>query len=647
MLPGSQSPYRRGSHRRLGWFDSVISFDRYRWSPIRGFRCGAGVAIAACIAFIGGPGAGALACIGAIYTGVASSNGIYRTRLVAMLASGFMLAFSTIVAGLVARNLPFAMLAVFATAFGTALFSPSSRAATAIGAQTTALMCVIIGLGLPPGEAVGNGLLVAFGSVVQLFMLLVVWRIGPRLAERRTIAEVFGSLAEFAGGLSFHPDDDRPHIPSALPFQEARSIMSEAEGADWGEEQENLMLALRRAEGIRAALVGFSGAASAYAAQGDIQARRARRIFRLVARALNRLSRRVLEGRFGATPNSLNLRTKRSAPDEGFDHWLDQISEMIQGCCVADTVPIIPRKTRKRPIPWKTALTKLAHRPDTAPLRSLTAQHALRYACTVEAAFVVSQFWNRSHSYWFPMTVALVLRQGYGTTFQRGLARLFGTIVGLGLADLVIHAFHPGAPSLEILAVSVTWLAFASSQASYALMTIAVTGFVVFEISAAGMATHEIVSIRFVASILGVAVALISYVLWPAWHWSEIWEVLRSATLSQIDYAKSVLAVSSSRESFDVLEEKIGVARALRIQAESLMESARLHPMVRDRSRLKEAEEVLLKLEQNAATILIADAERLSGRMASCERVREAMELDESILGTLEARGVRRDTAGI
>jgi uncharacterized membrane protein YccC len=332
------------------------------------------------------------------------------------------------------------------------------------------------------------------------------------------------------------------------------------------------------------------------------------------------------------------------APDEEFTRWLKQLSEMIQGCCAADAVLVVPRKAKSRPLPWKTVFSKLTHLPDTASLRSLTAQHALRYACTVELAFIVSEFWNRSHSYWFPMTVALVLRQGYGTTFQRGLGRLFGTIVGLTLAALAIRVFHPSVSTLEVWAVVVTWLAFASSQASYALMTVAVTLFVVFEISAAGMAPLDVVTIRLLASILGVVVALVSYVLWPAWHWSEIWDVLRSATLSQIEYAKAVLAApdsSSDADRPDVLEEKIGAARALRIQAESLMESARLHPMVRDRSRLKEAESILQDLEQNAAAILIADAERMTGRGRSNERVRKAMELDKTIIGRLDTKEAR------
>ncbi len=413
-----------------------------------------------------------------------------------------------------------------------------------MSAQTTAILCVVIGLLLPSKGAWGDGLLVFGGSAVQIFLLTIVWPMKPAHAERLALGEAFEGLAEFVLELPSRRALGTPQIPPAVQIQDARAVLSEAEIYQWDSEHDTLLEGLRRAEALRAALVGFASADQSYSAIDRASSIRATRILRTIAKNLRQVGNRARSGQM----NSGALLFKIPAVDLtneasiNYRNWLGILADLIQDCCGLD-----PKTTSSERHSFTdaskvrslfTALTKL---PDVSSLRSVTLQHALRYAVTVELAFFGSQHWPRSHSYWLPMTVAIVLRQDYGTTIQRGLSRLGGTLAGLALAVLLVDVFHPDVIALQIMTVATTWFVFFSVQSSYAIMTAAVSGFVVFSIAAAGAATNEVGGMRLIASILGTLIAFLSFVLWPAWRWSQISDTLKSAADAQSAYIELIL----------------------------------------------------------------------------------------------------------
>lgn len=52
---------------------------------------------------------------------------------------------------------------------------------------------------------------------------------------------------------------------------------------------------------------------------------------------------------------------------------------------------------------------------------------------------LVSRELNLPHGYWLPMTAAIVLRSDFAATFNFGLLRVVGTIVGLVLTTVLLH----------------------------------------------------------------------------------------------------------------------------------------------------------------------------------------------------------------
>ena len=76
-------------------------------------------------------------------------------------------------------------------------------------------------------------------------------------------------------------------------------------------------------------------------------------------------------------------------------------------------------------------------------LQSPIFRHALRLAALVALGDIVGRSVSWRRTYWLPMTIVLVLKPEFTTTFTRGLLRIVGTIVGLLLATGLFHVFHP------------------------------------------------------------------------------------------------------------------------------------------------------------------------------------------------------------
>lgn len=584
----------------------------------------------------GETGPAVLAAIGGLYTGLAVSTGVYRARIRNMVLSGSMIGAGTALGAAVGGSFPLSILAVFGTALYTSLYASTSRAAATIGAQTTALLCIVVGLGLKPSSAVIDGIVVLSGSAVQLLLITVVWPIRSGTPERRVVAEAYESLARFVMDLDRRPTTSAPLIPTAAPLQEARTILIEAEPFGWTNEHARLFAEVRRAEAMRAALVGFARADLAFAESGQAAVVRAQRVHVVVATALLEIAEKARHGQLDEPRRPIKLAGVESfgALAAEFDRWTAMVLDLLRQSFEPGRLakPVLEVKP-------KSLFSKITRLPDIKSLRSVTFQHALRYALAVEAAFLISHEWNHTRSYWLPMTVALVLRQDYGSTFQRALARVIGTIGGLLLADAVIQLFHPSPLALQVLTVAATWFAFVSVQASYTVLTVAVTGFVVFSVASSGVAPAEISWMRMASSLAGVGLAVFSYVIWPAWNWKQVWATLKATCHAQVEFASVLLSAHAHADNLsrEVDEARIK-ARSLRIQSEGLVQAVRYHPLGRRPKLLATASAASQQLEETAAIMLLTEAEWRQGAREAGTRLEAALrdaEMLEAQLATL------------
>ena len=150
-------------------------------------------------------------------------------------------------------------------------------------------------------------------------------------------------------------------------------------------------------------------------------------------------------------------------------------------------------------------------------LRSTVFRHALRVAVTLLIASGINRGFQLSRGYWIPMTAVLVLRPEFQDTFVRGGARIVGTILGAGIATLIVNVYTPGPIALMLLVLVFGWGCYALFRMNYALFTISLTGYVVFILMLSGVAEMTAAMARATYTLAGGLLALVIYAVWPTW----------------------------------------------------------------------------------------------------------------------------------
>ncbi|MBV8896302.1 MAG: FUSC family protein [Acidobacteriaceae bacterium] len=158
--------------------------------------------------------------------------------------------------------------------------------------------------------------------------------------------------------------------------------------------------------------------------------------------------------------------------------------------------------------------------------RSPVFRHAVRLAVCVALGDAISRSIRWQRSYWIPMTIAVVLKPDFASTFSRGVLRLIGTFAGLGLAT-VLYGTLPRGPLTECALTGIFTFALRYiGPANYGVFSVAISGLIVFELSAAGTPAEQVVITRALSTAAGGFLALIAYALWPTWERRKIADVL-------------------------------------------------------------------------------------------------------------------------
>jgi uncharacterized membrane protein YccC len=130
--------------------------------------------------------------------------------------------------------------------------------------------------------------------------------------------------------------------------------------------------------------------------------------------------------------------------------------------------------------------------------------------------------WHRS--YWLPMTIVLVLKPEFTTTFSRGLLRIAGTIVGLFLATALFR-FLTDNVGIHILMIFVfTLLLRWVGPANYGIFAVAISALVVYLIAITGVSPKEVIWARGINTAAGGGLALLAYWVWPTWERTQVSE---------------------------------------------------------------------------------------------------------------------------
>lgn len=131
----------------------------------------------------------------------------------------------------------------------------------------------------------------------------------------------------------------------------------------------------------------------------------------------------------------------------------------------------------------------------------------VRVATTLALAMALAHGLALPNGYWIPMTAAIVTRPGLQDTFQRGLARVAGTLAGAIVSTLIAHALHPLPGVLALVVVLFAGASYQVVYVNYAAFAACLTSYVVFLLALVGAPAAPTIVHRIQNTLIGGALA--------------------------------------------------------------------------------------------------------------------------------------------
>jgi uncharacterized membrane protein YccC len=514
-------------------------------------RCTVGVMIPLIVASVADASlAGVSAAYGAIVTGFASRQGVYRTRAVGMLLTAFALALSGF-AGATTGAHPVAnvvLAGVWAAAFGLA----AALGKTATTASINGVVAFVIFSNAPydTSDPAFQAAMVIAGGVLQTLLLVLVWPLQRFRVERHALATTFRALALYASNV----DHDDLGLPEAATLADLRATLADPQPFGSRNELASFEALADEAERIRSTLAALTsdhhllaevGLTTASHAIGAVATATAS-ILGVLALAVDagrspeidpsrwdELDRGVRAIEANLTAGAPSIRDARTLAAQLRSAWRAARAAANGGVAASEHVPIVRFELAAVRDALETLRANLS-------FDSVYARHALRLGVAIPLAIVAQHALPLAHGQWIGLTVALVLRPDFSSTFTRGFARIFGTIAGAVVAS-AIAVFHPSDLAYIALAIAFAFLSYALFNVSYAVFSAAITGYVVYLLAFGGSPEHAAATDRVLATIAGGVLALLAYVVWPTWARERVADDLAALLRAQARFGSLVM----------------------------------------------------------------------------------------------------------
>ncbi|RZS80025.1 putative membrane protein YccC [Motilibacter rhizosphaerae] len=552
---------------------AVLGLRRRDLQPGAALRAAAGVALTLAVGVgAGSPASAVAACAGAFSVGVASLQGGYRTRVQAMLGTVLAMGASTFVGAVAVAHpvLAVAALAVWGFLAGTATaFGPSG---TVVGIQATVALLIAGSFSMTPQQALWRAVLVAAGGLLQTLLVVAVWPLRTYGAEREGLATAYLALAE-------HVRSGRAAPPPTAPFDDAAARLGDPHPLARDSARHAFRSLLDQGVRARAELTALLHARERATVRGEDAGVAV--LDEVLAEAADALAGvAALLGphlRAGAPPLPLDehdltvLRPSAAASVRALQGQLRAAERAAR----RDGPPspeldlpehrLLPALSEAR-VTLRAALDR----------RSDTFRHALRLAVVLAVASTLSRVLGLGHAYWLPLTAMVVLRPDFSSTLTRGVTRVVGTAAGALLATVVSAELRPVPWLLVALLAVCAFAAYAVFRANQTLFALFLTCYVVFLLALVGLPGRSAAGGRLLATLLGGALALAAYAVWPTWERTRVRERLAALLDAQAAYACAVLRAYASPGSADPREltRAQSVARRARAAAEASVERA-------------------------------------------------------------------------
>lgn len=537
---------------------------------------------------IGQTSAGLAVATGALNTMFTDQPGPYRLRMQRMLLAATAAGLSAYVGILIgAHAVVFAVVALV-YAFAGGMLVALGPVAARVGLTSMIVMMVTADMRLPVGTAPGVAALILAGGLLQMLLAIAAWPLQRYRPERFALADVLRQLAHTAR----NPPDAAQRPPVSQAALEAL-VMLHGEHRARGMAMRSFRILAEVCERARMDLLALS---DLHARLRDDAARE--RIEAVLAHAgigLDDLAEAVHAGqpssRIALDLDALQRKVKALSPTEHdgssrrdarllriahvrAESLAGQLRSLARNADTASSRGEVEaqRVEARLPPSLRPSASLPILRANLTP-SSVAFRHAVRSALCVAFAVACERALAMPHGVWIPMTAAVVMRPDFGGTLRFGVLRVAGTLAGLLLTTLLVH-YAMQDVGLVLLLMLVLCVAFRLlAQVNYAIGVAMLTGMLVLMLSFRGMAPAEAIEARLVATLLGSALALIAYALWPTWEGGRVKPILARL----IDaYRLHLAAVFDSR--LDDLLESRAVARRARTNAEASLVRLRAEP---------------------------------------------------------------------
>jgi uncharacterized membrane protein YccC len=491
-----------------------------------------------------------------------------------MLAASFLVAAAVFAGALAGHSMPVRLLVIGVAAFGAGMMPAVSQLATDIGNVTLVTIIVFSAHPMAAREAGLSALAALGGALFQTALAVAWWPVDRYLPERRALARLYRELERAAASAK-----DATAPTAEAPVGSAQSTDAQRElaalGGDGSIEAERYLMLLSQAERIILSLVTLTRARIRLARDGA--AAEAGRIDGALAEAAGILEK-VAAAIESGEPCCGDLQVKMGG-DSLLDALAGQLRSAAELAAHATLAGRMEFARREASQPWTLRVTSvLATLRANLHLQSGAFRHAVRMAVVVPAAEILATVLGSPRPYWAPMTAAIVLRPDFGGTFTRSLLRVAGTLVGVGLATTLFHLL---APPIGWQVASLTAVAFVLrcwGPANYGIFAVSLTALIVLLLAATGLSPGSVIAARGINTVMGGALGLLAYGMWPTWERTQVTEVLAQLLEAYRAYFREVCEgyVDARRDA--ELDRTRMAARLARSNAEASMGRVRTEP---------------------------------------------------------------------
>ncbi|MFJ4537123.1 FUSC family protein [Streptomyces tibetensis] len=621
---------------------SGLTIEEARLEPLLALRTAAGVALVIGPAlWLVSPAYAASAALGAYSAGAATFQRTWRPRKVIALGAGAGLALSTFVGYLAAGRLVtfLPLLAVWAFAAGMAWALGST--AGIVAATTVGSMLVTITLPTSIGRALEHAGVIALGGVAQavLILLFPIRRWG---AHRDALADALAAVADHARRLRHDPT--APFDPEPLMTARDAAAVTPSQARTRPPVLHGPRGLAERILPVVAALADPDVGAPPEGSGRD----RARELLGAAADVLDAAARSIRRGTPAEVPpgSADVLRVDEEGEvlegpaRQAAERLVELLAEALEiagsgGARDKASTPRGPASAQFLVRPTMLRLLPVVVRAVRRELRrdSPVFRHAVRLAAVATLGYLIASRLPVGHGYWAPIASVMVMRPDFHRTYARAVGRLAGTLAGVALATGMVRALGPDTHVFGALAVVSAALSYTLLRTGYAYSQSFTAAYVVFLLGMGGQAWDQTAPERVVLTLLGGALAMLAYVVFPAWETPRLPDRLADWLAANGRYAAAVLRsyADPTGEHRADMRRALLASREARAAWQDAYDQARQEP-VRPRgltSREAEDAQEALKGVDRAAMLMESHVPRADSRsVPEAERFAEALEAD-------------------